>query len=830
MLTSTHQPPQIFVVYIAWRVYIRRLRWVLAAYALLGLALWPLPLLGLLHAESSAGVAGVAFFAAGLSSLRLFGGGGTFRRVLGAQEAALVVPWALLTVTLLWRPNCGYLMGLLFYALFPVVSAALAVAGAYALSGTAFRYKRTIFCAVGLAVVVLGPVYDLGLHPQFYTYNHVFGGVLGPIYDEELALRPGLFAFRGLTLLWAVFFFMTGRWLRVRGRRADTEDRGSRIEDGEKGRKRKTILYPPSSIFKSPTARRYLLGIAVVSAAIILCYLFSARLGFNTPAWYLQEELGGHLRTEHFDLYYDPEAVSEAELAYLAEDQEYRYAWLAGQLEMEGPARIAVYLYPSPEAKARLTGARLTSVAPVWLPEPQVHLLQQRYAAGFGHELVHVFSRAFGLPLINVSASVGLVEGLAVALEPPGGRPPPHGQVLAAALSDAPPRAELTLAEEVAARLSPLGFWTGRGAVSYTTMGSFVRFLIDRYGADPFKRAYAWGDLEEVYGQPVSALAAEWQQFLHGLPVMSSAAGPLAVRRFARLSLFEQRCPHYVPPYVEATREGVRALAEGDTARARRELAEALTEQAGYAPAQLARARLSLAQQRPQAALAMLRRLPEAHRTAEEAVLRGDARALLDEADRARVQYREAVDRLPLYAHSARAQVILRLALADRPAAGRILTGIAEPDAQARRLAALSGSSIALSIQRAVLLMAAEAYAPAAALLGRTASQSVDGLARPYHEAELQRVRPAWRARAAHRTGQLGDARRFARQVIEASAAAGALGEVAYWQDFIRKMRWIERQPAGRVRISHAGERVAPSARRSAPDGVATFCSHRMEP
>ena len=68
------------------------LAWVLLVYGGLGLLLWGVPLFNLLHAESSAVVAGVAFFAAGLSSIALFGRGASFRGVLARQEAALLVP------------------------------------------------------------------------------------------------------------------------------------------------------------------------------------------------------------------------------------------------------------------------------------------------------------------------------------------------------------------------------------------------------------------------------------------------------------------------------------------------------------------------------------------------------------------------------------------------------------------------------------------------------------------------------------------------------------------------------------------------------------------
>lgn len=736
------------------------LRWEAACYAVLCVALWPWPLLGLLHAESAAVVAFAAFFVAGLSALRRFGRGAAFGRVFAGQEAALVVPWALLTCSLLWRPNCGYAQGLLLYLLFPPASVAAAVAAAYALSGARGHFQKTLFCAGGVLVAALGPLYDLGLHPQFYTYNHVFGGVLGPIYDEELALRPGLFAFRGLTLLWAFLLYLIGRRLHE----------------------------------KSPFAVRHSLFATATAVLIGLCYLFSARLGINTPAWYLQEQLGDHVRTEHFDIYLDAEAmaargVREGDLKALVDDHEYRYAWLAERLGAEPSQRVASYLYPDEDAKARLTGARRVSVAPVWLPRPQTHLLAGAYGRSFGHELAHAFSRAFGLPVLNASVSVGLVEGLAVALEPPDGRPSPHEQVAVDALTR-----ETDLAAAVAARLSPQGFWGGRGAVSYTTMGSFVRFLLDEYGAARLRQVYARADFEAVYGRPVRALAEEWERFLAGLPLVSIDTEALVTRRFAVPSLFEKACPHYVPPHRRAYRVGQEALAAGDTAAALGQWTSALRQRPGFVEARVARARLRLPRAGPAAVVQELDTIRAARRTPAVEVVLGDAYALLGEGAQARERYAAAEQSLPHYAESVIAKINLRLGVAGRPEVMRALTAPDSAAAQAARLARIQPQGALVALLRAARLMEAGRYEQALALLRSTPVPADAELPAPL-QAMLRRQRLVWLARCAYRSGAPAQAAAYAEQSAQAYVRIGALGEAAHLQDVAAKMRWIAQRP-----------------------------------
>ena len=802
---------------------VRRIKPVLLLYAGTSVLLWPLPVFGLLHAESAAVVAGVAFFAAGLSSLRLFRNGASFRRALGLQEGALLVPWALLTLSLLWRPNCGYLQGLLFFALFPVISVVLAVALAFALAAARWRRKRLLFGLIGGAVALLTPLYDLGFHPQFYVYNHVFGGVLGPIYDEELVLRPGLFWFRGLTLLWAAFAYFVGReW--GRGRGEEGEEQRSRGAEGERGKfgefggqrgrggegKKGRGEFAPFPLHPQPPTPPHSLSPFLpffIAIPIAMAYLFAARLGINTTAEQIARTLGGHRETEHFDIYYSPDALTSGEVDRLAADHEYRYAWLAARLGSDpasdaGQAvegRIQSYIYPDAETKARLTGARYTNVAPVWLPAPQAHVLGPAYADVFGHELAHVFSRPFGLPVLRASLSVGLVEGLAVALEPPDGRPSPHEQVAVAWLGRIGLGAarEGDLASALAARLSPFGFWTSRGAVSYTTMGSFMRYLLEAYGPGPLKAVYAHGRFADVYGKPLADLAAEWERYLLGQDVTARSAEALVARRFTVPSLFEQRCPHHVPAYERRYRAGAEALAAGDTTQALGLFEASLARQPAYERALDAWAQVQLAQHDPEAVIARLDTLEAAYLGAALALRLGDAYALRGREAAARRLYDEALGKLPRYRRDERALVVIRKSLAEDPAAVRVLVSGLPAAVQAERLGGSEGSAV--RVMRALRWAAAGDYEQAAAVLRATSVPALAATSAPASAAtsaeereDVRRQRLAWLAAFHYAANAPEAAVRYAHEAAEAALQAGDFNEIARLGDFACKVRWVE--------------------------------------
>jgi len=759
----------------------------LLAYLGLGLVLAPVPLLNVLQVEAAAVVALVAFFVSGLTAVRAFGGDAALGRVLGRQEVMLLVPLGVLTLAQLWAPNCTFGQGLLFYALFPGITVVFAVSLAYAVQGMDLSRPGLVLGGLGILIVVSGPLYDLGLHPQFYTYNHVFGGVLGPIYDEQLAVRTGLFVFRGLTLLWAAGAILLGRWLRGKGPRW---------------------------------------GLGGCAVAIGAIYAFAAPLGINTPAGYLQAQLGGHARTPHFDLYYDPARLDSAAVADLAAAHEARYDWVRGRLDLgpggEGP-RIQSYVYPNPDVKGRLTGARTTSVTPVWLSTPQMHLLYDRVSGSLGHELAHVVSRPYGLPGLRASWAPGLVEGWAVALEPPSPAPAPDDLVRTAAATDTTTTLA-TMAQSVAGRLSPWGFWTGRGAVSYATMGSFVQYLLDRYGSEKLKQVYAWGNFEAVYGRPLRSLAAGWAAHLRRGPVVARDAHGVVARQFTQPSLFETECPHYVPPARQRLQDARRAARRRDTTQMVAHLRRALAIQPRFAAAHEALARVRLARGQPGAVRRQIDTLAAATRTVGLRVALADARALDGAVRAARALYAEAHAQTPTSAHGLRARLMLRDAVATRPSVLRVLVGGDSAHVQARRLGGMGDGGPALRAWRAVRWMDARRYGRA--LSGwRRAERAV----RPQRPQGWRRAwalqRTAWGARSALRAGSTDVARRWAERAARQAHFLGDQSRVdvfEWWAARAHSARMASphRRPLGEeppIALGRRPQKASPAGLNQAP-------------
>src|SRR5690606_26551769 len=92
-------------------------------------------------------------------------------------------------------------------------------------------------------------------------------------------------------------------------------------------------------------------------------------------------------------------------------------------------------------------------------------------------------------------------------------------------------------ARQMKKALSISGFYGKAGAISYTTTGSFVEYLLNNYPVQFFKDAYAGGNFEEVYNRPLEELVFGWHQKLDSVKI-DSTDKRISEFIFAQRSLF----------------------------------------------------------------------------------------------------------------------------------------------------------------------------------------------------------------------------------------------------------------------------------------------------
>ncbi|MEO1272923.1 MAG: hypothetical protein AAFX99_32950 [Myxococcota bacterium] len=174
--------------------------------------------------------------------------------------------------------------------------------------------------------------------------------------------------------------------------------------------------------------------------------------------------------------------------------------------------RATIHWYRNREHKRQITGAARTKFAKVHLGE--LYISAETFPPRvLGHELAHITSGAFSDNLLRVPGRLGglwynpaLVEGFAVAVDSSDTPLSTHEKTRVALDADrVPPLQEL---------FSPLGFVNTNLSVAYRASGSFVRYCLDTWGAEPVIRWFGTEHFERSMGLPLSEAEHQWRAWL----------------------------------------------------------------------------------------------------------------------------------------------------------------------------------------------------------------------------------------------------------------------------------------------------------------------------
>lgn len=468
----------------------------------LGCLILPLPLLGDFHFESAMLAAIIGCFWGGIASSKLI-----------LKKDSKVVFRILKTLFLFGLPiflfaifrGCFTWHGLGFWLLIPAPSIffGITIGRLYRKLMVPLPATLTILTLLFISVGVLS--IEFLMLPQVYFFNHVWGTWPGPIYDETVTVGWNLILFRVITFAWILFLWFLPDW-----------KQSIRVK------------------------------LVLVGAVLILfpSYLFLPESGIITPRSTLQQKLNS-FQTEHFDLYYADEFFTDQELEYWALRHEFHFRQIVDQLEIDWPEnrKIESYLYANAWQKKALVGAKFTSYVPIWLDHDQLHIAKEHLGAVLKHEMVHVISKQFGNDLFNGSWSIGLIEGLAEGIAKDASRESTLDQIMAA-------ESPYPTSEQMENALSFKGFYSSAGAISYTTAGSFVSFLLEQYPVSYLKEAYATNDFEAAYSVSFNQLVEAWQKSLPEVS-LDSLDQQNSDFIFSQRSIFQKSCPHVVTPIME---------------------------------------------------------------------------------------------------------------------------------------------------------------------------------------------------------------------------------------------------------------------------------------
>lgn len=444
-----------------------------------------------------------------------------FWRTFGINLTLLAAPLIIILLNAFRVINCDFLEGFTFFLLLPVVSCAYATA--LGIFFGLWLKRRWIAYLVYLGYIfatLLALAYNLIFHPPVFGYHATFGYFPGPIYDERILISGTLLIARGTTLLLASIFLSLAI---------------NTLEIGRHTRLEPTLYWKKLYQFRPQfTDIEQRMRLILLIALFGVIYLFRGDLGLRPTRGYIEDKLGGLKETAHFKIYYEKGSEVEKEIEWIAQDHEFRYAQLIHYFQIQPTKKVQSYIYTSPEQKKRLMGARGTSVE-----DPLGYGFHINYREFphpvMKHELAHALTADWH-PILKVSLKIGLHEGIAVAADWDEGKLTAHQWSQAMQQLDIAPDMN---------QIMGLGFWGQASSQSYTLAGSFVRFLIEKYGVENAKRVFPTGNFQQVYSKSLTELEREWKEFLN-TAILTDTDLEIAAHRFERPSIFQKPCAHEI--------------------------------------------------------------------------------------------------------------------------------------------------------------------------------------------------------------------------------------------------------------------------------------------
>ena len=423
------------------------------------------------------------------------------KTLINISLVLLIIPLIISFFSLFRSVTCPISDGIVFYVFLtfpaPIVGIALGI-----LSFSVSRKFSLLIFISFILLIALVPVLEIYFNPQIYFYNPLVGYFPGTIYDEGIAVDFKMISYRFLN----VIFFLSVFLLILRA--------------------------------LNPYSRFSLKLVWIYSLVVPLSFiLMSPQLGYSTSHTSVKKELDKALVSENFEIHYSS-SINDSLIKVIALHHEFYHAELEKFFNINFDKKISSLIFTSREQKKRLFGTANTDVAKPWIPE--IYISIDNYDRTLKHELAHCFAGQFGSDIFKVADDFNpsMIEGIAMAADP------------IYSDFDLDYMAALAFSNgfniEVASLFNSFNFFKQPSSLGYIIAGSFIKYLVDKYGIEKFKELYSDMNFTQKYGKDISVLASEYQIELKNKFQLTDDSADRAKYFYGRKSIFYKICPRYV--------------------------------------------------------------------------------------------------------------------------------------------------------------------------------------------------------------------------------------------------------------------------------------------
>ncbi len=338
------------------------------------------------------------------------------------------------------------------------------------------------------------PLLEIYHLPQIYSYSVLIGYFPGTIYDDFIPVSTTFIFYRLIILLIFLFsYYRVSKSLKVR-----------------------SLIFP-------------------ILIYILFILYIKPIAGFDTNQTRINKASKITAETANIKLRFFYRAKKK-EVIFKTMEELFFLNQIKKATGIKKIGKIKSFVYADTEQKAQLFGSRAADVSKPW--QRTIFIERNSSSGTIKHELAHAVSAEFGVGLLRLSEDFNpaLIEGFAVATENSFLNHPVD--VVAAFIYKEGHGINLSQL------FSGLSFFQSSPAFGYLFAGSFVRFLITKFGFTKFKKYYATNSFTDVYGVPFSMVQKDFFAYLSSLPVKKNTE--IAKIILGSKSVLKRTCRHYV--------------------------------------------------------------------------------------------------------------------------------------------------------------------------------------------------------------------------------------------------------------------------------------------
>ncbi|MCX8011255.1 MAG: hypothetical protein N3A61_08885, partial [Ignavibacteria bacterium] len=469
-------------------------------------ALLRLPLSNILGFEFSIIISLPLTLFSGLITIYFKRKGYALKSMIIAVGVIVLIPLLLSLLNSFIVRNCSIGEGIFYYLIFPTISSVFGFSVGLIICGLTKKYQYLIFVILYIIIFSWSLVVYY-LNPQLFLFNPIYGFFPGFVYDEDLSISSSIIFNR----LFILIISMIGIFI---------------VESFTIVNRKKI----QSKIWS-------LLFVLIYCLGMLALILYSDELNFITSQEKLIKNFPKKLVTEKYGIYVQNDSSSNFDLKLIDIKTKIIYDELKDFFKSTPSKKFSVFIFKDDNQKRQLLGTAAADFAKPWLY--QIYITEDNIDGVLKHEMAHIFCAEFSDNIFKVAADLntGLIEGAAVAAEWNYLNKTPH-QLTADVF-------HFIAEQEPAYFMKGFNFAFKHPIISYVISGSFIRFLIDKYGIERFKELYRTNNFNQAYSTSLDVLASEYKKFIK--ETFSASSDSLMIEYyFKRESIMEKECLRFI--------------------------------------------------------------------------------------------------------------------------------------------------------------------------------------------------------------------------------------------------------------------------------------------